>query len=581
MIKNNEREEIRLEIKKGYFKLLYLVLIISLLATGCNSQSNLSEAENTGKEKEELVENGDTSKAKEEIIHAQVDDMNGLFNPILSSISTDIAINKILYPSLMKISPTGQLENYFAEDFILSEDSKTLTYKIKQNAEWQDGEPVTAHDVVFTFTSMANPNLINSQIKNLDKVKGAMDYYEGKADSVAGIYAEDDYTVVIELDEVAAPSVTEFGTRGIMPKHIWSEIPVEEWEENIEILHNPVGFGPYFMDEFVQGEYIKFSKNPKFFDGDPKTDKFIIKLINPDSIMAELKNGTVDISPSKNLRKSEIDSLKLDEVDSINFPDAMYRYIGINMRKEVFQDLNLRKAMIYAIDRAEIVDKILEGNAEVIDGPFIPGSWLYPEDIDRYEFDLEKSKEILKDAGYTDKDGNGILENPKGEELSFTWKIPNDSASLEQAALTIVQNFKEIGIDIDLIKMEYSAIAREAIFEHDFDLYSLNCFFNADGDLMNWWHSKSISNEEGTPSWNFGAYSNENVDKLLEKSRGTLNDEERKEYFNEIAEYIHEDVPMLFLYVQDNGSVYNNKLKNYNPTTFNIYNDIHKWVIEE
>lgn len=116
-------------------------------------------------------------------------------------------------------------------------------------------------------------------------------------------------------------------------------------------------------------------------------------------------------------------------------------------------------------------------------------------------YDVEKAKEILNEAGYTDNNGDNILESPDGTQLSFTYKIPTDSALTEQVALIVQQCWKEIGINIEIQSYEYGELAQIAIFNHDFDFYTLNCQFGDDPDIFQWWHSSAATDEAGVPSF--------------------------------------------------------------------------------
>ena len=194
-------------------------------------------------------------------------------------------------------------------------------------------------------------------------------------------------------------------------------------------------------------------------------------------------------------------------------------------------------------------------------------------------YDVEKAKQILADAGYADTNGNGILEAPDGTELSFTYKIPTDSALTEQVALVVQQNWKAIGVDVEIQSFEYSELAQIAIFNHDFDFYTLNCQFGDDPDIFAWWHSSAVHDEEGVPSFNFDGYKSDVCDDLIMKARATNDQAERTELYNEAAKVINEDVPMLFLYCQNNSYAVPSGMEGFAPYTFNVVYNVNNWTI--
>ena len=163
-----------------------------------------------------------------------------------------------------------------------------------------------------------------------------------------------------------------------MPEHIWGEIPQEEWEKQTELLNYPVGCGPYKVTKFEPGQYVSLEAHDDFFEGAPNIDNFILKVVNQDAISAELVSGNIDIVDVKELRSSEVEELEAQGFAKYSIPDNMYQYISFNLRRPVFQDKNLRQAILYAIDRALILDTIVEGRGKLLDSPFLPGSWASP-----------------------------------------------------------------------------------------------------------------------------------------------------------------------------------------------------------
>lgn len=569
--------------KRVITNLLVVLLTLSMFVSCTNTSNSSSSSKQSSNAGESSTEgSSDSTVPKEKIVFGMTRPSYGIFHPLLAVTSVDMGFNTILFPSLLAINESGELEPYFATSHEISEDGKTVTYHLNENAKWTDGTPVTSADVAFTFTSMSQKDFTGTGAANTDALKGVSEYREGASDTVSGITTPDDYTVVLEFETVAPASFTRLSTIGILAKHIWSEIPWQEWETQTELIQNPVGFGPYSLEEYEEGQTVSMKANPDFFEGAPVTESIIFKTVNPTTLSSEFKNKTIDLGIVKDIRTDEIVMLQ-DELslENASFPDSNYQYIGINMRKPIFQDVNLRTALIYAIDRNSIVENVLEGRASVIDGPFLKTGWAYPEHLESYSYDIEKANAILDEAGYIDTDNDGIRENSDGEKLSFVFDYPSEDPTAEKIALSTQQSLKQIGIEVEPVLLARDVLMDKAIYNHDFDLYTFGCIIRIDPDLYTWWHSDSGKDEEGTPSWNFGHYSNERVDELIGLSNGTLDQDERSTYYNEIADIIHSEVPMLFLYSQSNEILYPKNMSGFAPSTFNEYYNIHLWEIFE
>lgn len=550
-------------------KLISLFLSTALMCTaltGCGSSgSETSEGE-----------------AKDTIVYSMNTAPQGIFNPLISNLAMDHYVESVVYASLMTVNDQGELETYLADEYEVSDDQKTITYKINEDAKWHDGEDVTAEDIAFTFTSMASGDYTGGYYGDVQNIKGAQDYHDGKSSEIEGIKVVDENTIEIEFEKVYAPAVTNLGTVQILPEHVWSEVAVGEWTNKTELLNNPIGCGPYKLTEYKSGSYVKFEATSDFFGGEAKTKNLVFKVINADTTQAEFKSGSIDIANVEGLTKADIDSLVEEGYKKIDYDNYMFTYMGFNLRNEKLQDVNLRKAFMHAINREGIVDNVVEGRGQVVNAPMLPSSWAYPEEsmLDSYEYDVEKAKSLLKEAGWEDKDGDGIVENEDGEKLELTLVCQTNHPIREKTAVVIQENLKEIGVKIEIDSMEYSSVMDQVVANHEFDLYMMGNTLSLDPDPRPMWHSDAISNEIGVVGYNIVAYYNEETDKLIEEGNATLDQSERKEIYNEFGKILNEDVPEAYLFCQDIERVYNSKLEGYKPSTFNEFYNVHNWVIK-
>ncbi|WP_178411994.1 ABC transporter substrate-binding protein [Peptostreptococcaceae bacterium] len=523
-----------------------------------------------------------SGQAKDTIVYSMNTAPEGIFNPLISNINIDKYVTSVVYASLMTVNDKGEQEPYLATESKVSDDMKKITYTLSDKAVWHDGEKVTANDVAYTFKAMADPNYTGGYYGDVQAVKGAEAYHNGEAEDIEGIKVIDDKTIEIEFEKVYAPGVTNLGNVEIIPEHIWSKVDPGEWTKQTELLNNPVGCGPYKLTEYKTGSHVKFEAATDFFGGEVKTPNLVFKAINADTTQAEFKGGNVDIANVESLRKADIDALTSEGLKTVSYDNYMFTYMGFNLRKESLKDAKVRQAIMYAIDRQSILDNIVEGRGSIVNAPLLPSSWAYPEEseLEQYKYDVEKAKSLLKEAGWEDKDGDGIVENANGEKLELTIDCQNDHEVRQKTATAIQESLKAAGIAVEIDTMEYSALMDKAVANHDFDLYMMGNTLSLDPDPKPMWDSAAISNEPGVIGYNIVAYNNPETDKLIEEGNATLDQNERKSIYGEFAKILNRDVPEAYLFCQNVERVYNPGLEGYKPSTFNEFYNVHNWVIK-
>lgn len=523
-----------------------------------------------------------SGEAKDTIVYSMNTAPEGIFNPLISNVNIDKYVTSVVYASLMTVNDKGEQEPYLATESKVSDDMKKITYTLSDKAVWHDGEKVTANDVAYTFKAMADPNYTGGYYGDVQAVKGAEAYHNGEAEDIEGIKVIDDKTIEIEFEKVYAPGVTNLGNVEIIPEHIWSKVDPGEWTKQTELLNNPVGCGPYKLTEYKTGSHVKFEAATDFFGGEVKTPNLVFKAINADTTQAEFKGGNIDIANVESLRQADIDALTSEGLKTVSYDNYMFTYMGFNLRKESLKDVKVRQAIMYAIDRQSILDNIVEGRGSVVNAPLLPSSWAYPEEseLEQYKYDVEKAKSLLKEAGWEDKDGDGIVENANGEKLELTIDCQNDHEVRQKTATAIQESLKAAGIAVEIDTMEYSALMDKAVANHDFDLYMMGNTLSLDPDPKPMWASTAISNEPGVIGYNIVAYNNPETDKLIEEGNATLDQNERKSIYGEFAKILNRDVPEAYLFCQNVERVYNPGLEGYKPSTFNEFYNVHNWVIK-
>lgn len=551
--------------------------IISLVMTatlGISILTGCSKGDESGKAIE--------PKSKDSIVYALTSSPTGIFNPLLNDTTYDDAVIDLTYNSLLSFDKNLNPKPELAKSYEISDDNLSITFKLNDNIKWNDGKTLTADDVAFTFTSLADKGYTGSKYGYVEKLKGAKDYHEGSVDKIEGIEVIDKNTIKFTFAEPYSPGLTNLGSIGIIPKHIWGEVPIAQWKDKKDLLTKPVGTGPYEVVSFTEGQDVQLKRNDNYFDGDVKTEKFILKVTNEDTATGELLNGTVDVIDASNLKNKDIKELESEGMDVTSYDSNLVQYMGFNLRDEKFQDKNLRQAFMYALDRNAMVDKLLEGNGQVVDTPMLPSSWSYPDKstLNNYKYNKDKAKELLKQAGYEDRDNNGIVEDKDGKELVVKLTYPTGNKLREQTAPIIQANLKDIGVKMELENMEFTALMDKVVANHDFELYLMGNNLSLDPDPKPYWHSTSASDEKGNSAWNISSFKNEKADQLIEQGISVSDQKQRKEIYSQFGKLLNDEVPWAYLYSQNIRKAYNPHLKDFKPYTFNDFDNVKDWYID-
>lgn len=561
--------------KKLLLLLLVSVFLISTILTGCSNKE--AQAVETTAETE-------AKGNKDMITYALWSSPTGVFNPVLFDEEYDAAVIQLTFDTLLKYDKDFNLVPSIAESYEFSQDNCVLTFKLKKNVKWHDDTPLTADDVAFTFSSLANPDYTGPRYGDVEVIKGAKAFHDKKADKVEGIKVLDDYTVAFEFEKPFAPALVRIGVdRGIIPKHVWEKVPVAKWAESTDLLNNPIGCGAYKLVKFEPGQAVELEAFDGYFDGAPKTKKFLFKVSNQDTAIAELINGDIDIADISALKKMDIEDLQSKGIKVTSYPGKSYQYMGFNLRDAKFQDKRVRQAITYAINRKLVVDKLLEGNGTMLNAPILPNGWAYPNDgcLNEYENNVEKAKELLKEAGWEDRNGDGVVENAKGESFKVSLKYPVGNKTREKSAPIIQANLKEIGIEVELINLEFGALLDEVMANHEFELYLLGSSLSLDPDPKPIWHSSAASDKKGDAAWNIAGFRNQAADALMDQGNEKQDIAERKAIYRDLCIMLNEEAPQVYLYAPNVVKAYNPNLQNFGPTSFLDYLDYYKWYVEQ
>ena len=501
--------------KRNLMNLVAMLLVILLLA-GCASTggTEAASAEPAATETEpSSTEPAPVSVNKTLIVSTGGDPMS--FNPDTVADDNAYSIVQNIFNRLVKLDASKQVIPDLAETWDISEDSLEITFHLRNDANWTDGEPVTSEDVKYTF----------------DTIKANESYYfSSRLGIVESIETPDDNTVVFKLVSPDMSFIADLGWYAtfILPEHIFNN--GEVWADNAAST-TPIGSGPFMLSEYNQGENIILVPNENYHEAAPKLTKLIFSII-PDTATAvqALVNGEIDVLenvPSANVEELLANPdvrLALNE-----FPSPMR--IIFNLENPLVQDLAVRKALATAIDRDEISQKIFTGiqQPEYTMYPQI-AKWVANTEQTAPHFNTAEAMAILEDAGYT-KDANGFYVTGLEIDVFEGYGYP-DAAKLMKATMA------EAGIELLVNVHEFNAWFEKVGTNRDFVLEMQGGFMGPDPAAL----AKRYSTGAGS---NYASYSNLDFDEICEIAAATGDTNERARLYKEAQAILAEDLPFI------------------------------------
>lgn len=469
--------------------------------------------------------NGDSSQVT--FTYAEAADPTAL-DPALVEESVGMNITRYLFDGLVTYdSETGDVEGAVARDWDVNDDATVFTFHLRNGVKFANGRDVTASDFVYAWTRALDPEIMSPTAMNiLEPVKGAASLAMGEATTLEGVEAVDDQTLKVTLEYPMAEFVTYLGHPVTAP------VPSEEVESSdIDFSELPQGNGPFIVKEWKHNEEVVLERNPDYYGDKAEVGNVVVRIIpEPSTAVAELQDGTIDAV--KTVDPAQIQSLQEDDtVEVFEGGIALMRFIAFNTSEDPWKDnVELRQALNWAIDRQTIAEKVFMDQATPADGIVPTASPGHQDNAMPYEYDPEKAKSLLTEAGY-----------PGGEGLppiTLTYPAEGPAADVAQA---VQSQLKDIGVDVELQGMQFGAfIDAMTSGQLSFFLISWQADYpTVDTFLYTLFHSMNI----GGP--NVSMYENSDVDSLLDTARSSLDEDERLDSYNEAERLIMTDAPII------------------------------------
>lgn len=414
-----------------------------------------------------------------------------------------------------------------------------IRFEMRDGVRFSDGEPLTADDVVFTFDTVMDPKI------NAPRQRA---YYE----KIAKVEKTGPNEVTFSFREPYFQSFELAASFQVLPKHFYAKYKPEEINQSTGLL---MGSGPYRMDtpdKWAPGSPMEVLRNEKYWGVAPPVDRIVWRVIDNDvARLTAFRNGETDAysAPPDAYVKLKDDPKMAERANRFEYfaSSGGYRYVAWNESQNgkatQFADTRVRRAMAMLVDRQRMLQELAYGYAQLATGPFSPLSKQYDKSVQPIPFDVDAGKKLLAEAGFADRNNDGVLDGPDGTPFRFKLTYPSGSASYEKMALFLKDAYSRAGIAMEPDPLEWS-VFQQRLENKQFDAISLGWTSGIESDVFQMFHSSQMV----AGGDDFMSYKNPELDAVLDKARATLDEGERMKLWNRCHQILNEDQPYLFLW---------------------------------
>ncbi len=519
------------------------------------------------------------------ILYHELSDPQGL-NPITTNDNSAKTLYSFVFDALLEQDPKSLdfVPNLAESMPELSDDHLTYTFRVRKDAKFSDGHPLSAADVVFSYKAVKNPLILDaSALRN---------YFE----DITDILSPDPYTVVVKMRKPYFMAEIQLGDLRIMPKHILDpqgltdRYTVAETNDTGAVMNNPamqqfadwfgsaelkreakylIGSGPYVFESWKTGEQIVLRRNKNYWKTPCSwrqgyADAIVGVIINDrTAAISALKTEDIDFFESvpPPLYDEQMDTTRINYVAKSPYEQSVYSYVGWNSRKPLFSDKRVRQAMCHLFNRDYLIKTIMRGYATPIDGPVYKNRPEYDSSLVPYSYDPAKAKQLLSEAGWKDSDGDGVLDkmiDGRSVKFEFSINVNAGNEARENIAILFSNEVKSLGIVCHVARVEWSVFLKQNS-THAFDAY-IGSWINENipSDPYQLWHSSQAENEGS----NYVGFRNKRADQIMELNRVEFDAATRTALMREFQQIVHEEAPYTFLWTPQLLALYNRRLAN-------------------
>jgi peptide/nickel transport system substrate-binding protein len=475
-------------------------------------------------------------------------------NPLLLSGADRLVLGPLLYSQLFRPSPSGAMEPWVAavvpttKNGGISKDGMTITYHIRHDVKWADGVPLTARDVVFTHDADMNPR--NNSVETIGDRE------------ISSISALDAYTVRVRLKRPYAPFIDfDYFDRPLLPAHLLAGY---KSLNTVDFNQHPVGSGPYRLVEWVRGDHITFERSPTYWGRPARIAKIVFRVVpNAETMVDELRSGDLDATIGLDpLRARRLDGNPLLRV--VKTPAPLFQLIIFNAADPRLADVRVRKAIVLALNRKEIVNKATlhgEDTEHANRGLF---RWAYDPTAPSPPYDPAQAAQLLNDAGW--KIGPAGIRRRNGQRLEFTLAILSGQPIFATEANEAVEQLRAAGILLNIkayVSQQYVLLTSEGVLWGGKFQIALITFVGANDPDPEW----LIGCAQGKPiPYNFTHMCVPGLDKVLHAAVATFDRTQRAHYYSIAQRIMNAQVPLVILSQNYQISVVPKRLHGFDPS---------------
>ena len=482
----------------------------------------------------------------------------GRLTPLVSSDIYQTWVEYLVCESLAQRDPyTLEFVPRVARGWQISDDGLEMTFFLRKNINFSDGTPLTADDVVFTFDWTMNPDV------QADRTRSYLTHLK-KWEKI------DDYTVKFTFDEPYFQNFIQAVTIVILPRHFYEKYTPTQFNEHVGLL---MGSGPYMVQEgpdgWTPGSGVTLVRNPRYWGEPPPLDRIVFREIEEETAQAvSFRNQEVDIirCPPELYEKMKTDTEVMAFAKDVKHvsPYKGYIYVAWNQvrtrsgqtpQPTFFADRRVRQAMTMLLDRTRLNEEVFLGLYRPASGPFDPLGPQSDPSIEPWPYDVQRARQLLEEAGFRDRDGDGIIDDAQGRPFTFTLTYPGGSETWEKVVKFMVTAYARGGIKLEPERLDWPVLVTR-LTAKDFDAITLGWSSEPESDPYQIFHSSQIEGQGD----NRNSYRNPELDRLIEEARRTIDTNERMKLWNQVHRILHEDQPYTFLFNRPNLWLMNQRI---------------------
>jgi peptide/nickel transport system substrate-binding protein len=484
-----------------------------------------------------------------------------VLNPPIHTLAIESTVMAAIFAGLVRVKADGTFEPDLAESFRVEDNGLTYRFTLRPGLKWQDGAPLTSRDFLFTYQTYVDPKTKTAYLLGWDKIDR--------------VETPDAATVVYRMKEVFGPFLLFVAGNAVLPQHVLAgtqDIRKDPFNRA------PVGSGPFKLKDWQTASQIVLEANPNFWRGRPKLDQLVFKIV-PDATaqVNQLQAGEVDIiSVAQPAQWDQVKAMA-PNVATATYDDTRYALVQLD-EYGALKELAVRQALDYATPKADIVRGVLRGLATPAYADVPPGSPYFSSKVERHDYNLDRARSLLQQAGFTMQ--NGVMTR-NGQPLEVPLYTVSSSPTFGQVAQVLKDSWSKIGVKTDVTTMEATTLFSNQGPQWNGKDAALIFSWGQGTDPYNYvnWSSKQIPADENAPGENGERYVNPVIDDLVVKGAQEADVAKRRQVYDQIQQILAHDVPVIFLYWPKALYAHSAKVGGFQPNAFaGVLNEVWGWT---